>query len=309
MSYSRETVMDFILNGKIKASESTVTFDGFEVRGDAGNGLKFYKNGQTGEASKTPSERGGNSFTDSEGYAYTLTEGSVVSYDGVNDWFSGGFGSTGVGIYILNSTGWVFYADATPSSSDFDTLQEAIDSVTASLNPELITNDDHSPMDPITDKSNAVLIGNGTIDGYNYDSNFYRRRVIDQLAGTGIAAVYGEHFKRQNYKFNMVPTTVKNGDESYTLYPNGKLEMTGKVTFADGVTTGRGAVFSSGNGVWAFPYASATEINAVNVHATDGNVWTSGTAPSLTSVTGKAWCYISYAVPVDLMMSAEGRWK
>ena len=132
---------------------------------------------------------------------------------------------------------------------------------------------------------------------------------INHPASRGIAAVYGEHFKRQNYKFNMVPTTVKNGDESYTLYPDGKLEMIGKVTLADGVTSRRGSVFSSGNGVWAFPYANATEINSVNVHATDGNVWTSGTAPSLTSVTGKAWCYISYAVPIDLMMSAKGRWK
>jgi len=115
MAYSRETVIDFILNGKIKASESTIIFDGFEVRGDAGNGLNFYKNGQVDIASQSPAERGGNSFTDSEGYVYNLTLGSVISYDGSNDWFGGDFGVDGLGVYTLSNDGWSIASNRTDS--------------------------------------------------------------------------------------------------------------------------------------------------------------------------------------------------
>lgn len=105
MSKQSPTVLEFIQNGKTTGTATSVEFEGFAVRGDEGNGLRFFKTSVQDTASQTPIQRGGNSFTDVNGYVYKLNNGSVIYYNGSNNWFPN-LGSSGVGTYTSTPTSW-----------------------------------------------------------------------------------------------------------------------------------------------------------------------------------------------------------
>lgn len=105
MSKQSPTVLEFIQNGKTTGTATSVEFEGFAVRGDEGNGLRFFKTSAKDTASQTPVQRGGNSFTDASGYVYELNNGSVIYYNGSNNWFPN-LGSSGVGTYTSTPASW-----------------------------------------------------------------------------------------------------------------------------------------------------------------------------------------------------------
>lgn len=101
------TVLDFIASGKAPASETVVSFEGWQTKGDGGNSL-WVKTGGTDTPSQTPTVRGNNTLTDSAGFIYTPIDGQVFRFNG-NAWFPSPFGDSGEGLYQFNGASWDFY--------------------------------------------------------------------------------------------------------------------------------------------------------------------------------------------------------
>lgn len=105
MAKQATTVLEFIVSGRTGNNATSVEFEGFAARGDEGNGIRFFKTGSQSTASQTPIQRGDNSFTDANGWIYALNNGSVIYYNGSNNWFPN-LGSSGVGTYTSTPTSW-----------------------------------------------------------------------------------------------------------------------------------------------------------------------------------------------------------
>lgn len=104
------TVLDFIASGRAPTSETVVSFEGFETKGDGGASL-WVKTGATGLPSQTPIARGDYRFNDASGDEYKLTSGTVFYYDGVVNWFPSPFGVSGAGLYQFNGVDFNYYED------------------------------------------------------------------------------------------------------------------------------------------------------------------------------------------------------
>lgn len=101
------TVLDFIASGRAPTSETVVSFEGWQAKGDGGNSL-WVKTGGTDAPSQTPTVRGNNTLTDSAGFVYEPVDGQVFRFNG-DAWFPSPFGDSGEGLYQFTGASWDFY--------------------------------------------------------------------------------------------------------------------------------------------------------------------------------------------------------
>jgi hypothetical protein len=101
------TALDFIASGRAPTSETVVSFEGWQTKGDGGSSL-WIKTGDTDAPSQTPIARGNNTLTDSAGFVYAPVDGQVFRFNG-DAWFPSPFGDSGEGLYQFNGASWDFY--------------------------------------------------------------------------------------------------------------------------------------------------------------------------------------------------------
>lgn len=131
---------------------------------------------------------------------------------------------------------------------------------------------------------------------------------INHPTSLGISTVYGEHFKRQDYTFNRVPYTYIDGNDRYTLYPDGQLKMSSVITFSSGSAITAGSMYRSDNVFWTFPY-SPTKITSVSYHAENANVWCSGNPTVSSGVAIRLNSSVEVSSSVNVKVEAFGAWK
>lgn len=108
------TASDFILNGVVSSQYTIIEVEGVNQVEDGGS-LSLIRTGNTGTPSQPFTSTGNNTCTDANGDEWVVKDGTILNYDGINNWFNNGFGSDGVGTYIALASGvWdVFYPKST----------------------------------------------------------------------------------------------------------------------------------------------------------------------------------------------------
>lgn len=145
------TTNDFITYGKTAPANTVVETEGMSSVGDGG-ALKLYRTGNTGTPSQDFVTRGNNTCTDASGTEWKIIEGTTVTYNGTTDWFNNGFGSTGVGNYVLTDSTWIkatVDTDLTPLESDINTINSSITSIESDvtdINNTLLSKADYADL-------------------------------------------------------------------------------------------------------------------------------------------------------------------
>lgn len=145
------TTNDFITYGKTAPTNTVIETEGMTSVGDGG-ALKLYRTGNTGTPSQDFVTRGNNTCTDASGTEWGIIEGTLVTYNGTTDWFNNGFGSIGVGNYILTDSTWIkatVDTDLTTIESDINTINSSITSIESDvtdINNTLLSKADYADL-------------------------------------------------------------------------------------------------------------------------------------------------------------------
>lgn len=129
------TVTDFILHGKVSSKYSIIDVAGINQVGDGG-ALTLVRTGNVGTPNQSFINTGNNTCTDDNGDEWEVQKGTILNYNGTDNWFGGSFGSEGVGTYILNdSNSWVVFLDEQdiPDKSSFTLRFDSIANMLAGI--------------------------------------------------------------------------------------------------------------------------------------------------------------------------------
>lgn len=132
---------------------------------------------------------------------------------------------------------------------------------------------------------------------------------INHPTAKGAAIVYGEHFKRQNYKFNKIPYVYEDDDgvTGYTKYPDGRLECYTVMTFSDGAQTATGSMYYGTNQSLTYPI-SFTSVNDISINPKNYNLWGVTNGGTMSTLGVNIVSPLSVTASVDVIVKATGRW-
>jgi hypothetical protein len=99
------TVLDFIQHGKVTSKYQIVEVQGMNTVGDGG-ALTLVRTGTVGTPSQSFLDTGNNTCIDKNGDVWKPKKGSLVYYNGVDDWFGNGFGLQDIGNYSFKGDSW-----------------------------------------------------------------------------------------------------------------------------------------------------------------------------------------------------------
>lgn len=105
MKIEWNTVTSFVSEGITLPSVDIVVTQGFNQINDGG-AIKLQRTGQVGAPSQTFINTGSNTCTDANGDEWEISEGTVIEFNGIDDWFGNGFGSNGKTAYTLVGGTW-----------------------------------------------------------------------------------------------------------------------------------------------------------------------------------------------------------
>lgn len=112
------TVADFILHGKVSSKYLIIEAEGINQVGDGG-ALTLVRTGNVGTPNQSFTDTGNNTCVDDNGDVWEVQKGTILNYNGTDNWFGGSFGSDGVGTYVLNdSSTWEIFPDKQDIAKD-----------------------------------------------------------------------------------------------------------------------------------------------------------------------------------------------
>jgi len=129
------TVSDFILHGKVSSKYAIIEVEGINQVGDGG-ALTLVRTGNVGTPNQSFTDTGNNTCVDDNGDVWEVQKGTILNYNGTDNWFGGSFGSDGVGTYILNESNvWVVFIDKQdiPDKSSFTLRFDSIANMLAGI--------------------------------------------------------------------------------------------------------------------------------------------------------------------------------
>lgn len=98
------TVSDFILHGKVSSKYAIIEVEGINQVGDGG-ALTLVRTGNVGSPNQSFIDTSNNTCVDDNGDEWQVIIGTILVYNGSDNWFGNDFGSRGIGVYILNFQG------------------------------------------------------------------------------------------------------------------------------------------------------------------------------------------------------------
>ncbi len=138
------TVLDFIQHGKVTSKYKIVEVQGMNTVGDGG-ALTLVRTGAVGTPSQAFTDTGNNTCVDKNGDVWGLQEGTVVTYNGTDDWFGNGFGNQDKGVYLLGEGVWELDLTLDRAAKTFSNPNLLSNSNFLTSSPDAITHPNATP--------------------------------------------------------------------------------------------------------------------------------------------------------------------
>lgn len=155
------TVLDFIQHGKVTSKYQIVEVQGMNTVGDGG-ALTLVRTGAVGTPSQSFTDTGNNTCVDKNGDVWGLQDGTLVTFNGTDDWFGNSFGLQEVGNYELKSGLWS-QSETRISKGEYTsgiTLESKFEYITYNDKPYFATNPPYTTTATMPDADSNLIVGN-----------------------------------------------------------------------------------------------------------------------------------------------------